>query len=86
MKWLILAAALLFNSASPGPSDADKAFRDFERGDYSLALKGWTLLANRGDAEGRYFLGHMYAEGLERFPITRGHSRQQRNSFRIPLV
>jgi TPR repeat protein len=64
MKWLILAAVLLFNSASPGPSDADKAFRDFERGDYSLALKGWTLLANRGDAEDRYFLGHMYAEGL----------------------
>ena len=24
--------------------------------------------------------------GLEHFPITRGHSRQQRNSFRIPLV
>jgi hypothetical protein len=23
---------------------------------------------------------------LEQFPITRGHSRQQRNSFRIPLV
>ncbi len=23
---------------------------------------------------------------LERFPITRGHIRQQRNSFRIPLV
>jgi len=23
---------------------------------------------------------------LEHFPITRGHSRQQRNSFRIPLV
>ena len=23
---------------------------------------------------------------LERFPITRGHSRQQQNSFRIPLV
>ncbi len=23
---------------------------------------------------------------LKRFPITRGHSRQQRNSFRIPLV
>ena len=23
---------------------------------------------------------------LEHFPITRSHSRQQRNSFRIPLV
>ncbi len=23
---------------------------------------------------------------LERFPIIRGHSRQRRNSFRIPLV
>ncbi len=26
------------------------------------------------------------SKDLERFPITRGHSRQQRNSFRIPLV
>ena len=26
------------------------------------------------------------AEVLERFPITHGHSRQQRNSFRIPSV
>ena len=26
------------------------------------------------------------ARDLEHFPIIRGHSRQQRNSFRIPLV
>ena len=64
MKWLMLAAALQFNSASPASSYADKAFRNFERGDYRLALKGWTVLANRGDPEGQYFLGHMYAEGL----------------------
>ncbi len=64
MKWLILAAVLLFNSALPASSDPDKTFRDFERGDYRLALKGWTVLANRGDAEGQYFLGHLYAEGL----------------------
>ncbi len=64
MNRLILAVALLLNSASPVSSDADKAFRDFERGDYSLALKGWTVLANQGNAEGQYFLGNMYAEGL----------------------
>jgi TPR repeat protein len=51
-------------AASPESSDVDKAFRDFERGDYRLALKGWTVLANQGNAEGQYFLGHMYAEGL----------------------
>jgi TPR repeat protein len=64
MKWLILAAALLFNSASPPSSDADRAFRDFERGEYGSALRSWAVLANQGDAQGQYFLGHMYAEGL----------------------
>ncbi len=63
MNRLILAAALLFNSASPASIDADKAFRDFERGYYRLALKAWTVSANRGDAEGQYFLGQLYAQG-----------------------
>ena len=35
---------------------------------------------------GGHLWGERYDRELEHFPITRGHSRQQRNSFRIPLV
>lgn len=62
-EWSMLAAALMFKSASPTSIDADKALRDFERGYYRLSLRAWTVLANRGDAEGQYFLGQLYAQG-----------------------
>lgn len=62
-EWSMLAAALMFRSASPASIDADKALSDFERGYYRLSLRAWTVLANRGDAEGQYFLGQLYAQG-----------------------
>ncbi len=62
-EWSMLAAALMFKSASPTAIDADKALIDFERGYYRLSLRAWTVLANRGDAEGQYFLGQLYAQG-----------------------
>jgi TPR repeat protein len=64
MNWVILVTALLLYSALPTTSDTDGAIRDFKRGDYRLALKDWTTLANNGDAGSQYFLGHMYAKGL----------------------
>ena len=47
----------------------------------SVSLFGGALVETAAALERWYLLW-----GLERFPIICGHSRQQRSSFRIPLV
>jgi GH24 family phage-related lysozyme (muramidase) len=50
-------------------------------------VQGWF---DRAAQQESFFIGHTNCRKplrqLEHFPITRGHSRQQRNSFRTPLV
>ena len=63
MKRLALAVVFLSCLTAPARAGIDEGLAAYERGDYATALQEWVLLANQGDAETQYFLGHMYAEG-----------------------
>ena len=41
----------------------DEAIAAYERGDYTVAFQGFLIFAEQGDAEGQFYLGHMYANG-----------------------
>ena len=63
MKRLALAVVFLSCLTAPARAGIDEGLAAYERGDYATALQEWAPLANQGDAEAQYFLGHMYAEG-----------------------
>ncbi len=63
MKRLALAVVFLSCLTAPARAGIDEGLAAYERGDYATALQEWAPLANQGDAEAQYFLGHMYVEG-----------------------
>jgi TPR repeat protein len=56
----VLVAATLMSVAS---ADWDSADAAYERGDYKTAFVEFKALADQGDAEAQFFLGHMYVYG-----------------------
>ena len=63
MKRLALAAVFLSCLSVPAWAGMDEGLAAYKRDNYATALQEWVPLANQGDAEAQYFLGHMYAEG-----------------------
>ena len=59
-----------------------KAQKQLKRGHHKAARASLEKVA----LEAKQLADDIAKEGLERFPIICGHSRQQRSSFRIPLV
>ena len=60
---LILAAGLLFAGAACASPGSELARRDYDRGNYDVALQKAQPLAESGDAAAQTLLGMMYAEG-----------------------
>ena len=60
--YLTLALSLGNISAAWG-ADFYKGLTAAQRGDYATALREWTPLAKRGDADAQYNLGQMYRKG-----------------------
>ncbi|WP_435137894.1 tetratricopeptide repeat protein [Pseudopelagicola sp. nBUS_19] len=59
---LILAFMMVFVT-SVLAQDFSKAFDAYSVGDYTTAIKEWTLLAEQGDAHAQSNLGNMYRDG-----------------------
>ena len=59
---LVLAAALLAPPAAAAEFGEGK--KAMNRGDYAAALEIWRPLAEKGDADAQYNLGHLYRQGL----------------------
>ena len=61
---LCLTLAVLLGSAGMSVSqDFMKGFDAWDRGDFAIALREWTPLAEQGDAVAQYNLGQMYHNG-----------------------
>jgi TPR repeat protein len=61
---LCLTLAVLLGSAGVSVSqDFQKGVDAYERGDYAIALREWTPLAERGVPGAQYNLGRMYVNG-----------------------
>jgi TPR repeat protein len=66
MRTLFIIALLLVSLVS-SPSwgaDFDKGFAAYDRGDFEIALRKWTPLAEQGDADAQFNLGFMYRNGF----------------------
>ena len=59
---LALLAALLAPAAFAAEFGEGK--KAMNRGDYAAALEIWRPLAEKGDADAQYNLGHLYRQGL----------------------
>ena len=57
-------AALLLVSALPVAAGFKDGLASYQRGDYKTALREFKPLAEKGDAEAQFHLGHMYRKGL----------------------
>ena len=55
----------IFRNSKQGDTDNHLSLGDtaFKKRDYATALREWTPLANRGDADAQFGLGYMYANG-----------------------
>ena len=60
---LTLAAGLLFSGAASASPGAELARRDYDRGNYAVALQKAQPLAEAGDPAAQMLLGMMYADG-----------------------
>ena len=62
----VVTLAMIFFALSVAPAQADfqKGFDAFNRGDYAVAIKEWRSLAERGDPNAQFYVGHMYHDGL----------------------
>ena len=71
---LTLAAGLLFAGAAQASPGSELARRDYDRGNYDVALQKAQPLAEAGDPAAQMLLGMMYAEG-------RGVTRDDKQSW-----
>ncbi len=60
----LLVAVLSLNPVRLAAADLDSALAAYNRGDYELAVREWTELAENGDAVAQNDLGWMYEYGL----------------------
>lgn len=60
---VLLFSCFLLWSASALAADFGGAMQLYQKGDYSNALKEFSILANQGDADAQFILGDMYANG-----------------------
>ncbi len=63
MKRLALAVALLIGLATPSQADFQAGLAAYISGYYTTALQEFEALAEQGDADAQFFLGHMYNDG-----------------------
>jgi TPR repeat protein len=64
LAMISIIAALIFGSIGALlAADFDAGLAALQKGDYAAALREWTPLAERGDAEAQFNLGHMYRKG-----------------------
>lgn len=66
MACAALCALAACNTATPPPStaaDFTEGMRAYEQQDYATALREFRPLAEQGDANAQYRLGHMYSQG-----------------------
>ncbi len=68
MRRLILTAALLVGLTAPAWADLESGLAAYARGDYDIALREFTALAEQDKAEAQFNLGVMYhiGEGVPR--------------------
>ena len=63
MKRLLLLVFLIFGPVSAAGAGLDDGIAAYMRGDHVAAYREWGPLAEAGNREAQYFLGHLYAEG-----------------------
>jgi uncharacterized protein len=66
MKYAVAAftlAAIFLNVAQVSANDFKTGLSAYQKRDYATALRIWTPLAEKGDADAQYNLGHMYRLG-----------------------
>jgi TPR repeat protein len=68
LRWLILVF-LGFGVGAAG-AGMDEGLAAYKRGDFGAARAAWAPLAETGDREAQYFLGHLYAKGAG---VTQDH-------------
>ena len=59
----LMIAVLLGSVGVSASADFQKGLTAYKSGDYATALREWTPLAEQGNADAQYFLGHMYRNG-----------------------
>ena len=63
-RYLILPLIFLSLASSPSFSvESNKGWAAYERGDYATALREWRPLAEQGNADAQFNVGHMYEFG-----------------------
>ncbi len=62
-RMLAAVSAILLTTVT-WAGDYDKAVQAFQSADYDTALSIWQPLAEAGDAQSQFQLGHMYANGF----------------------
>lgn len=55
--------ALMLTPAIASAQDFDAGYAAYEAGDYATALRKWTPIAEKGDADAQFILGWMYNSG-----------------------
>ena len=63
MKHIILCLLMVWMTPVSWGADFAKGLSAYTNGDYEIALREWTPLAERGDAKAQYNLGVMYENG-----------------------
>ena len=63
MKPLLLATVLVVALAAPASAGLPDAIEAYDRGDYASAFAEAMPVAQHGDADAQYLVGHFYARG-----------------------
>lgn len=64
MKSLFLIFCFIIFISACGQSNYELANTAYMAGDYEKAFRGFTFLANDGDAKAQYYIGFMHENGL----------------------
>jgi TPR repeat protein len=60
---ILILIGLILGLAGAARAGLDEGLAAYKRGDFGTAHAAWAPLAEAGDREAQYFLGHLYAKG-----------------------